>query len=116
MSHQHRPDQDIHMLGSDYRPPKEFESGMWYQVGVISKTPGSDGYDVTIQECRMPARFFQVCVQATENSVGQTRPGFTLCTGSGEGELAAQLAQLFSIGMLALSWDDNQVLLGNERA
>lgn len=95
---------DADVFGDLYKPPARFQHGQEHVIVTIPKVPGSDGQPVEILECRMPARFFTVRALASENSIGDPKPGFELGTGSGDemARLALELAQAISEGMISV--------------
>lgn len=79
-----------------YAPPAEFPHGEW---ALIADVPAdwADGRAVQIYEARYPARFFRI--EVAESAKG---PGMILTTGSGEGEMAADLAKALASGRLSV--------------
>lgn len=101
----YKPDaRDRAIFGDLYEPPYCFSHGEWHQIARISKADrDGDGYDVAIDESRMPARFFRIRPLPTANSVGEVKtPLAFLSTGSGDGagSLALQIARAMSEGMI----------------
>jgi hypothetical protein len=96
-------DRDREIFGARYNPPKEFVHGEWYSVARFPKT-SEDGHEVEIDECRWPSRFFRLRALPTFNSIQESKPGFTLSTGSGDdmGRLLVQVAEAIANGMLGL--------------
>lgn len=70
---------------------------------VIARYPKrGDGHDVEVTCCALPARFYEVRALPTTNSVGESKPGFTLSTGSGSemAQWAHLTAKLIASGMV----------------
>jgi hypothetical protein len=63
---------------------------------------GSDGQDVDVYCCAMPARFYKIVAKPGTNSVGDPVPGWEFGTGSSASQLAADIAKAASEGMLGL--------------
>jgi len=95
---------DRAIFGGVYAPPPRFVHGEWHQVALLKKDPiDGDGYDVAIDECRMPARFFRLRVLPSENSRGDLRtPRVSISTGSGDGvgRLILEIARALTEGMV----------------
>lgn len=91
---------DMPLLGKDYNPPSTFQHGKKELVAFL-KSEG-DGQDVELYEQRMPARFFEIKILPKATSDGQIKKGFTLSSGSGQGELVARIAKAIAKGMLGL--------------
>jgi len=100
----YRPDdRDRRIFGADYVAPERFEYGEETLICKLAKKSG-DGYPVKIYETRMPARFFKVVALPAKNSVGKSRKGFTITTGSGDvmAEFAYSVAKLIVDGMIGV--------------
>jgi hypothetical protein len=91
-------EQDRRIFGDLYQPPKKFSHGDWYTVAHIDRA-SEDGYDVEIDESRLPARFFRLRALPWDS-----RPGFVLSTGSGDeiARLLLDMAREIASGMLAV--------------
>lgn len=87
----------IQALGSTYRHPKGGFPESGALVKVASIPAGEDGRSVEIYECRHPAAFYTIRVLPDQKGAG-----YTLTTGSGQGELAGQIAKAIADGMLGL--------------
>lgn len=97
------------LSGYSYDPPEQFEHSKDELVATIRADEGSDGQDVEIYECRLPAVFWKMRVLPTPNSVGEMQEGFMMTTGSGVdmGVLIFEIAQEIADGMLGLYKEDN---------
>jgi|GEM_PF-2856218 len=87
----------------EYNPPAEFTYAEPVLVATIPKDPlDGDGQHVEIYETRYPATFWEVVVLATQDSMGEMQPGFSISTGSGfaVGRLAFPIARAIAEGML----------------
>lgn len=89
-------------LGAALNPPPRFDHGQWHVVAKLHAE--TDGHEVRVSECRMPARFYKVEALSRINHRGEFVPGFAFSTGSGDemGELAASIALAISNGMLGM--------------
>lgn len=93
---------DQKVFGKYWMGPFKFEHGKDTPIAFYKAEEGSDGMNVEVECCAMPARFYKIRVLPTPNSVGEMKPGFTLTTGSSCAELAAQIAEAARDGMLGL--------------
>jgi hypothetical protein len=93
---------DRDVFGDDYNPPQVFVHGESHLIATLDPSPNSDGQQVLIYECRLPARFFTIKVMPGLNSIGEPNEGVCIGTGSGDGTLAYQIAQGFQTGMLGV--------------
>jgi len=87
-------------LGKDYTPPPKFQHGKKELVALVKGE--SAGQDVELYEQRMPARFFEIKALPKRTSDGNVKKGFTLSTGSGQGDLVSRIAKTIAKGMLGL--------------
>jgi hypothetical protein len=89
---------DGSIFGRDYTPPSQFTHAAWHVVVMLPKT-STDGLDIEIEECRMPARFFRLRARQTDET-----PAVTIHTGSGDeiGALLYRIAQQMAAGMLGV--------------
>lgn len=74
-------------------------------VATYESGEDSDGNDVEVYQCAMPARFWTIVAKDGVNTVGETNVGFRLSTGSGGREMAEYIhktAELISEGMLGV--------------
>lgn len=90
-------------FGKHYCAEGPFVHGEEKLIARYAKEKGGDGHDVEVYETRLPARFFRIMAIETRNSVGGFKPGFNLETGSGQEQLAADIALAISEGMLELT-------------
>jgi len=106
------PDEEDRQLFGQYLVEHQtFEHGVYQLVARVPKAfPSGDGYNVEIWEARLPARFYEIRVQSTANSVGEVRSGGVLSTGSGQncGALALTISTAFAEGFLGFH-DPNEV-------
>ncbi|MHC4430184.1 MAG: hypothetical protein ACYS0D_16535 [Planctomycetota bacterium] len=84
-------------LGDSYTPPEKFKHGIDTLVAELP-AKNEDGYQVSVFEVAMPARFYRV--KALRR--GRT---FTLETGSSQEGLVAHLAKALTGGMLDLGME-----------
>jgi hypothetical protein len=80
-----------------------FQRREWQELQHYPKTSG-DGQPATVWVIETPAPFYKIDVEDSVNSVGAPMVGLSLHTGSGEGQLARQIAQAFADGMLSLAY------------
>ena len=75
----------------------------WQELWHFPKGNG-DGQPATVWVIKMPAPFYKIEVEDSVNSVGAPMVGLELQTGSGEGQLARQIAKAFADGALSLAY------------
>ena len=85
-------------LGDKYNPPEKFKHGENTLVATLQSD--SDGQDVELYECRLPANFFIIKVLPTLNSINEMKEGYEITTGSGMAQLACNIAKAVSEGMI----------------
>ena len=92
-------DRDRKVFGKLYTPPERFNHAEWHQVAHIAEDSDSDGQSCSIDEMRIPARFFRLRVHESGE-----KKSFTFETGSGYemATLVFQMATAISEGMLEL--------------
>lgn len=89
--------------------PERLEVWKKTLIAHYPKEPADgDGQNVEIYCTAAPARFYDVVVLPTPNSVGEVQPGVELITGSGQEELARVLAIAFSTGMIGLRTKEDE--------
>lgn len=72
-------------------------------IAKFPKTPpDGDGQPVEIYCSAYPAEFFEIRALKATNSVGDIKEAFKINTGSGMSELARDIAQAISEGMLTV--------------
>lgn len=89
-------------FGDNWIGPDTYESWKETLVARYDNDPESDGQPVEVFCTAAPARFYTVRALAGQNSVKESLPSYDLRTGSGQSEMAAQIAKAISEGMLAL--------------
>ena len=80
-----------------------FQRREWQELRHYPKTNG-DGQPATVRVIETPASFYKIEVEDSVNSVGAPMVGLELHTGSGEEQLARQIAKAFADGMLGLAY------------
>lgn len=88
----------------NYAPPNEFVHGEWHRVASLPRA-SEQGLDVTVDEMRMPARFYRMNLLVRHGADGKRRGGYSISTGSGQEELVVRLAAAARDGLLDV--DDN---------
>lgn len=100
---------DREVFGELYNPPTEFQHGEWHEVARLPLKDGSDGFEVSIEESRLPARFFKVTAHKRLDYDGKPDGGFNVTTGSAGKELAQfvlDLAKHLNDGMIGLRLEE----------
>lgn len=96
-------DRESRIFGDAFCGPERLEAWEWTLVAKYPKDPeDGDGQDVEVYVSAGPARFFKIVALEGLNSIGGNLQGFSLATGSGCGEWAANTAKMISEGMLGL--------------
>ena len=89
-------------FGSAWCGPDTLTHGEDVVIARYPKGKNSDGYNVTVTCCALPARCYSITAEPSPDSCGDPRPGFTLSTGSGVGAWVAETARLISEGMIGV--------------
>jgi len=93
-------ERDSQAFGNAWCGPKCFDH---YKEALVARYPGEgDGQTVEVYCRALPARFYTLKVLAGQNSVGDPKAAYQLCTGSDMGEFSAELAKHISQGMIGL--------------
>lgn len=90
------------VFGDKFCGPKRFEHGEETLVAKFENDPESDGYEVEVYCCSMPADFFKIVAKPSVNSIGKLGPGFEVTFGSGCCQEAHMIAGLINDGMLGV--------------
>lgn len=89
-------------FGERWSGPKKFQPWLKTLIATYEKRLDSDGQTVEVYGLAAPARFYELQVLAGEDSCHRPLDPWNLATGSGMAQLAANLAQAISEGMLSL--------------
>lgn len=80
-----------------------FEHGKETLIAQYPKPEPGDGQPVDVYCTAMPARFYRIAALASEDSVGEPKPAFSMSTGSGMEELSHAIAEAIESGMLSMN-------------
>ena len=100
-------DYEREVFGDRWCGPDELPHAASTLCAVYPKpAEDSDGQRVEVDVAAWPSRFYRIRALADKNSVGRPVEGVVLSTGSGMHQLAADLAQAFSEGMIGVHTED----------
>ena len=87
-------------FGSHWCGPTVYKHCEEVLVALYYADEGGDGQNVEVHCTAAPARFYTLKVIPGFNSIGEPKAGYEVHLGSGQAELAVQLAELITDGML----------------
>ena len=94
---------ELEAFGDHWCGPEKYVE--WVKHLIAMYDPQEDGARVEVYCQAAPARFYTIKVFPRKDYEGNLVPGYTLGTGSGEDQLAADIALAISGGMLGLEVD-----------
>jgi hypothetical protein len=95
-------------FGVNWTDPQIYKYGEYIGCALYIRPEKSDGQSVEVSCCAMPARFYKLNVLPGATSVGEERPGYVVTFGSGQAEIAAQIANAIREGMLTFRPQDSE--------
>ena len=95
-------------FGSDYAPAVlPFPHGEWVKVARYPRAIHNAGQDVTVHECRLPARFFKLEIhEHAPSETGLPMNPYIVTTGSGMGEFTARLGKFIAAGRVGFKLEE----------
>ena len=95
-------DNELNAFAEHWCGPRLYETHKETLVAKYLSDNDDDGQTVEVYCTAAPARFYKIKVLEGKDSIGRALPARELITGSGEAQLAADIALAISIGMLGI--------------
>lgn len=97
-------DWELNTFGKNWCGPTKYTNWKRELVAKFPKSPSDgDGQSVEVYCTPAPARFYELVALPEPNSVGDPQEGFVVSFGSGQWELAKQVAVAISEGMIGFA-------------
>jgi hypothetical protein len=94
---------ELEAFGDNWCGPESYAHMQDVLCAAYKAAEGSDGQDVDVYCCAMPARFYKIAARPGVNSAGDLVPAWEFGTGSSASKLAADIAKAASEGMLGFN-------------